>query len=98
MLAKQLKYFDLYFIFIGRNFLSAKWFGFTDAQSEIDYFVIRVGTARGSGDIYPPRIITAHDMVLLTDLPEPLHLNRRIYTTIRAYNKAGKKNVTYNHI
>ncbi|XP_076075242.1 uncharacterized protein LOC143046127 [Mytilus galloprovincialis] len=72
-----------------RNFLSAKWFGFTDAQSEIDYFVIRVGTARGSGDIYPPRIITAHDMVLLTDLPEPLHLNRRIYTTIRAYNKAG---------
>ncbi|CAG2197001.1 unnamed protein product [Mytilus edulis] len=29
-----------------RNFLSAKWFGFTDAQSEVDYFVIRVGTAR----------------------------------------------------
>ncbi|CAC5375361.1 unnamed protein product [Mytilus coruscus] len=72
-----------------RNFLSAKWFGFTDAQSEIDYFVIRIGTAPGSGDIFPPKIITAHDMVLLTDLPDPLPLNRRIYITIRAYNKAG---------
>ncbi|CAC5375030.1 unnamed protein product [Mytilus coruscus] len=72
-----------------RNYLTAKWFGFVDSQSEINHYVIRAGTSRGSGDLYPPTSLTSFDMVLLTDLPNQLPLNHRIYITIRAYNKAG---------
>ncbi|CAG2198380.1 unnamed protein product [Mytilus edulis] len=72
-----------------RNYLSAKWFGFADAQSEIKYYVIRAGSSPGSADVYPPKMLTLSDLVLLTDLPVLLPFGRRIYLTIRAYNKAG---------
>lgn len=75
--------------YLSRNYISIKWFGFNDAQSDIDYIVVRVGTSPGSADIYPPHIISETDMVIITDLPAPLPPGRRIYSTVRVYNKAG---------
>ncbi|CAC5401969.1 unnamed protein product [Mytilus coruscus] len=70
-----------------RNYISAKWFGFTDAQSDIDHFVVRAGSSPGTSDIIIPTKLPFTDKFLLTDVQLPLE--KRIYITIRAYNKVG---------
>ena len=75
---------------IDRNYLAAKWYGFVDSQSGIDVYVIRVGTSHGSGDIMSSTVVTETDAIFMTYLSDLIPLNRRIYITVRAYNKAGK--------
>ncbi|XP_052095904.1 uncharacterized protein LOC127731085 [Mytilus californianus] len=70
-----------------RNYISAKWFGFTDAQSSIDHFVVRAGSSPGTSDIITPTKLPFTDIFLMTDVQLPLE--KRIYITIRAYNKVG---------
>ena len=77
-------------LLIDRNYLAAKWYGFVDSQSGIDVYVIRVGTAHGSGDIMSSTVVTETDAIFMTYLSDLLPLNRRIYITVRAYNKAGR--------
>ncbi|XP_052095905.1 uncharacterized protein LOC127731087 [Mytilus californianus] len=70
-----------------RYYISAKWFGFTDAQSGIDYFVVRAGSSHGTSDIITPTKLPFTDKFLMTDVQLPLE--KRIYITIRVYNKVG---------
>ena len=77
-------------LLIDRNYLAAKWYGFVDSQSGIDIYVIRVGKAQGSGDIMSSTVVTETDAIFMTYLSDLLPLNRRIYITVRAYNKAGR--------
>ena len=86
---------DYMYLFFYRNYIGTKWYGFTDSQSGIDFFVIRVGTARGSGDVISPTRLTETDQTFITDLPSLLPLNHRIFITIRAYNKAGRLDFYY---
>ena len=74
-----------------RNYITAKWYGFTDAQSSIDHYVVRVGTSPGAGDVLPPTKLPLTDTFLTTDVLLPLE--HRIYITVQAYNKVGKTRI-----
>jgi hypothetical protein len=50
-------------LLIDRNYLAGKWYGFVDSQSGIDVYVIRVGTAHGSGDIMSSTVVTETDAI-----------------------------------
>lgn len=86
----SLSFDPLLCLLIDRNYLAAKWYGFVDSQSGMDVYVIRVGTAHGSGDIMSSTVMTETDTIFMTYLSDVLPLNRRIYITVRAYNKAGR--------
>ncbi|CAC5407073.1 unnamed protein product [Mytilus coruscus] len=72
-----------------RNYISAKWYGFTDPQSSIDRFPWRVGTKPGSDDIVKSTHLPRSDVLVEPDLLHKLPQGQRIYVTIKAYNKAG---------
>ncbi|VDI63397.1 Hypothetical predicted protein, partial [Mytilus galloprovincialis] len=72
-----------------RNYISAKWYGFTDPQSGIDRFAWRVGTKPGSDDIVKSTHLPRSDILVEPDLLHSLPRGQRIYVTIKAYNKAG---------
>lgn len=73
-----------------RNYISSKWYGFTDPQSGIDKFSWRVGTKPGSDDILKSASLPVSDILVEPDLLHKLPIGKRIYVTIKAYNRAGK--------
>ncbi|XP_076113983.1 uncharacterized protein LOC143082268 [Mytilus galloprovincialis] len=72
-----------------RNYISAKWYGFTDPHSDIDKFAWRVGTKPGSDDIVKSTHLPRSDILVEPDLLHKLPRGQRIYVTVKAYNKAG---------
>jgi hypothetical protein len=90
-----LTYFDvkklhicMFYLFV-RTFISAKWYGFEDPQSGLDRFVWRAGTTKGGNDIISETELHLTETVSLSNTTLGLPVNKRIYVTIRAYNKAG---------
>jgi hypothetical protein len=77
------------FFLVRRNYISAKWYGFTDPQSGIDKLSWRIGTKPGSDDILRSTHLPVSNILVEPDLPHPLPTTKRIYITIKAYNKAG---------
>ena len=78
--------------FCCRNYISAKWYGFDDAQSGLEKYEWRVGTKPGFGDIVPTIELHLTETAALLDSPGynlSLPINTRMYITVRAYNKAG---------
>ena len=78
-----------YFFLVHRNYISAKWYGFTDPQSGLDKLSWRVGTKPGSDDILRSPHLPVSNILVEPHLPHPLPTTKRIYITIKAYNKAG---------
>ncbi|KAK3589056.1 hypothetical protein CHS0354_008706 [Potamilus streckersoni] len=74
-----------------RSFLAATWFGFWDSQSGLSHYVWRAGTTKGTDDILQPTNLHLSDMASIPSLPDTklLPVGKKIYITIRAYNKAG---------
>ena len=71
------------------TFVGAKWSGFVDAQSGISHYTWRVGTIPGGDDILAARDVHTSDVAIEANLVNELPKNKRLYSTIRAYNKAG---------
>ncbi|VDI61828.1 polycystin 2 [Mytilus galloprovincialis] len=75
-----------------KNYISAKWYGFDDAQSGLEKYEWRVGTKPGNGDIIPTIELHLTETAALLDSSSynlSLPINTRMYITVRAYNKAG---------
>ncbi|XP_063415906.1 uncharacterized protein LOC134697555 [Mytilus trossulus] len=75
-----------------KNFISAKWYGFDDAQSGLEKYEWRVGTKPGYDDIVPTIELHLTETAALLDSSSynlSLPINTRMYITVRAYNKAG---------
>ena len=76
-----------------RNFVGAKWFGFTDPQSGLSHFTWRVGTIPLADDIVPAREVHLSEIAVIPNmmsiLNKRLPLNKMLYSTVRAYNKGG---------
>ncbi|CAG2233138.1 unnamed protein product [Mytilus edulis] len=73
-------------------YISAKWYGFDDPQSGLKKYVWRAGTKPGYDDIVPPIQLHLTETAALlnsTNFNLDLPLNKRVYVTIRTYNKAG---------
>ncbi|XP_046570853.1 uncharacterized protein LOC124279103 [Haliotis rubra] len=73
-----------------RTFLRCKWRGFQDPESGLDHYEWRVGTTPGGGEILEPTNAGLEEAIFQT-LPRDnqLPLGQTLYTTVRAYNKAG---------
>ncbi|XP_076117799.1 uncharacterized protein LOC143085385 [Mytilus galloprovincialis] len=75
-----------------KNYISAKWYGFDDAQSGLEKYEWRVGTKPGYSDIVPTIELHLTETAALLDSSSynlSLPINTRMYITVRAYNKAG---------
>ncbi|CAC5386462.1 unnamed protein product [Mytilus coruscus] len=73
-------------------YISAKWYGFDDPQSGLQKYVWRAGTKPGYDDIVPPIELHLTETAALlnsTSYYLDLPLSKRIYVTVRAYNKLG---------
>ncbi|CAC5386466.1 unnamed protein product [Mytilus coruscus] len=73
-------------------YISAKWYGFDDPQSGLQKYVWRAGTKPGYDDIVPPielHLTVSAALLNSTSYNLDLPLNKRIYVTVRAYNKLG---------
>ncbi|CAG2247188.1 unnamed protein product [Mytilus edulis] len=73
-------------------YLSAKWYGFDDPQSGLQKYVWRAGLKPGYGDIVSPIELHLTETATLlnsTSYNLDLPVNKRIFVTVRAYNKAG---------
>ncbi|XP_041351012.1 uncharacterized protein LOC121369995 [Gigantopelta aegis] len=68
-----------------QTFVGAKWHGFQDPQSGLAYYEWRVGTSPGGSDIYSARLPLRESAYATVSLPS----NKTIYSTLRAFNKAG---------
>ena len=79
--------------YIFRQLIGAKWFGFTDPQSGLSHFTWRVGTAPLGDDIVSSREVHLNEIAVIPDTLQTLYMNlpvnRKLFSTIRAYNKAG---------
>ena len=78
-----------------RNYMSARWYGFTDPQSRLDYFTWRAGTRPGMADIVRSSHLPLTDILVEPDLNLQLPIGKRVYVTIKAYNKAGNNNLQF---
>ncbi|CAC5390405.1 unnamed protein product [Mytilus coruscus] len=74
-----------------RNYIAFEWYGFTDPQSSLDKLSWKAGTKRSSDDIVPltELPITKLNPIVVANLTTDLPLGRRIFVTVRVYNKAG---------
>nr|XP_034301655.1 uncharacterized protein LOC105322112 [Crassostrea gigas] len=72
-----------------RHFMGAKWYGFVDPQSGLDRYVWWAGTTKGGSEVLAPREIHLTEVATAVNFTSELPLNKRIYITVRAYNKAG---------
>ncbi|CAC5370733.1 unnamed protein product [Mytilus coruscus] len=73
-------------------YLSAKWYGFDDPQSGLQKYVWRAGLNPGYDDIVSPIELHLTETAALlnsTSYNLDLPVNKRIFLTVRAYNKAG---------
>ncbi|XP_041351011.1 uncharacterized protein LOC121369994 [Gigantopelta aegis] len=68
-----------------QTFVGAKWHGFQDPQSGLAYYEWRVGTSPGGSDIYSALVPLREYAYATVSLPS----NKMIYTTLKAFNKAG---------
>ncbi|XP_062576068.1 uncharacterized protein LOC134237945 [Saccostrea cucullata] len=72
-----------------RNWIGATWHGFTDPQSGISHYVWWVGTTPGGNDILPAKEVYLVEEATAYNFSQEIPLSKRIYVTVRAYNKAG---------
>ena len=73
--------------------VGCKWFGFHDAHSSIARYEWCVGTVPGKDDLVPWTDTFTEEMAIKTGLASSSS-SRRIYTSVRAYNKAGLSSMT----
>lgn len=86
----MLSLIELYLLY--RIYLSAKWYGFDDPQSGLQKYIWRAGLKPGYGDIVSPIELHLTETAALlnsTSYNLDLPVNKRIFVTVRAYNKAG---------
>lgn len=69
--------------------LSAHWVNFHDPESDLLNMEWRVGTSPGHGDILRPTRLDVTDKATTT-LAEPLPMGKRLYVTLKVFNKAGE--------
>ncbi|XP_070562336.1 uncharacterized protein [Ptychodera flava] len=72
-----------------RETFAAHWYNFHDQHSKLSHYEWRVGTYPGSDDIIPTTPLHITEDVYIPKLESPLPVNVPIYSTIKAYNKAG---------
>lgn len=84
---------DNFVFFHCSDVVGAKWFGVHDAHSSIARYEWCVGTTPGIGDLVPWIDTFTEQMAVKTGLSN-LPSTIRIYTSVRAYNKAGLWSVT----
>ncbi|XP_078334035.1 uncharacterized protein LOC111124258 [Crassostrea virginica] len=72
-----------------RTYIGAKWRGFVDPQSGLDHYVWWAGTTVGGDEIFTPRKLHLTTTAAMFDLSPKLPVGKRVYVTVRAYNKAG---------
>ena len=67
-----------------------------DAQSGISKYTWRLGTSAGDSDIIEETEVHTGSEIILPDLQsvtgQTLPVGQRLFSTVRAYNKAGKSN------
>ncbi|VDI80173.1 Hypothetical predicted protein [Mytilus galloprovincialis] len=72
-----------------RSYIACKWYGFTDPQSGLDKLSWTAGTKPSSDDIVPLTELPITNPIVNVNLTASLPLLKRIYVTVRVYNKAG---------
>ncbi|XP_061181031.1 uncharacterized protein LOC133189645 [Saccostrea echinata] len=72
-----------------RTYIGAKWHGFVDPQSGLDHYVWWAGTTPGGNDILPEKDVHLATTGVVFNLSPELPIGKRVYVTVRAYNKAG---------
>ena len=80
-----------------RTYIAAKWYGFHDPQCGLERYVWRAGTVPGGDDIVSPIELHLTDIAFLsnsTNYQLVLPVNKKIYISVRAYNKVGKTNIS----
>ncbi|XP_046571088.1 LOW QUALITY PROTEIN: uncharacterized protein LOC124279320 [Haliotis rubra] len=73
-----------------RTFLGCKWHGFQDTESGLDHYEWQVGTTPGDSDIFLSQHAALKEMAFLTlNESQMLPIGKKMYITVRAFNKAG---------
>ena len=72
-----------------RNWIGAKWYGFTDPQSGMSHYVWWAGKTPGGNDVLAEREDHLVEEATAYNFSKVLPKSERIYVTVRAYNKAG---------
>ncbi|XP_055997828.1 uncharacterized protein LOC125647098 [Ostrea edulis] len=72
-----------------RTYIGVKWQGFVDPQSGLDHYVWWAGTSPGGNDILSERKVHLTMTAMSFNMSSELPVGKRIYVTVRAYNKAG---------
>lgn len=72
-----------------RYSVSAHWSGFHDPHSSLSYFEWSVGTSPGRDDVLMWRDAHLSESVTETSLDSSLPLNRLLYVSVKAVNRAG---------
>lgn len=75
--------------------MGAKWYGFVDPQSGLDRYVWWAGTTKGGSEVLAPWEIHLTEVATAVNFTSELPLNKRIYITVRAYNKAGGSKIVW---
>ncbi|XP_021356985.1 uncharacterized protein LOC110452658 [Mizuhopecten yessoensis] len=70
------------------TYIGAKWYGFSDPQSELDHYEWWAGTDTGSDNVMAKQILHLSEVATNPTVPS-LPIDQTIYITVRAYNKAG---------
>ena len=74
--------------FCSRSVLSAHWLNFHDPESRLLSMEWHAGTSPGQSDILAAtRLHVTVEMI--TNLTQPLPLGRKVYVTLKVFNKAG---------
>ncbi|XP_071079258.1 uncharacterized protein [Haliotis cracherodii] len=73
-----------------RTFLGCKWYGFQDTESGLDFYEWQVGTTPGGNDILSSQHAALEEVAFHTlNESQLLPVGKRMYITVRAFNKAG---------
>ena len=79
-----------YYFFFNRSTLSAHWINFHDPESGLLYMEWRAGTSPGQSDILAPTRLHVTNEVS-SKLTQHLPLHKKVYVTLKVFNKAGKQ-------
>ncbi|KAL5007590.1 hypothetical protein ScPMuIL_016396 [Solemya velum] len=72
------------------TWIGAEWFGFSDSQSGLKTYTIRVGTDPGGGDVLSPIVLNSTEQFFSRHLQgNPLPESQPVYVTVGVYNYAG---------
>ncbi|XP_070571537.1 uncharacterized protein [Ptychodera flava] len=69
--------------------LTAHWYNFHDPHSQLSHYEVRAGTSVGSGDVLSNTRLHLTEKIFTSTLLQSMPMNRPVYVTVRAYNKAG---------